>query len=183
MTDVTTTEASEPNKTIKDQPASPSCHSSHEQKPTNRYALLSVNDTVTNGGLNVTFVAIASEPKTYLEAMQSTHLKQWELAVYTEFAQLQKLGVFKVVDSLCNGRKAIGSRIVFREKRDRHSNLIKFKARIVAKGFSQIPGEDFSETFSSVAKFSTLRAFLSYVAFGLGSPSCRCHSCLLTRTT
>ena len=44
--------------------------------------------TVTNGGLNVTFVAIADEPKTYLEAMQSTYLKQWELAVCAEFAQL-----------------------------------------------------------------------------------------------
>ena len=56
-----------------------------------------------------------------------------------EFAQLQKLGVFKVVDSLSNGRRAIGSRIVFREKRDGHGNLIKFKARIVAKGFSTNP--------------------------------------------
>jgi len=48
---------------------------------------------------------------------------------------------------------------------DRHGNLIKFKARIVAKGFSQIPGEDFSEIFSSVAKFLTLCIFLSYMAF------------------
>ena len=53
-----------------------------------------------------------------------------------EYAQLQKLGVFEVVDGLPNGRKAIGSRIVFREKRDGHGNLVKFKARIVAKGFS-----------------------------------------------
>ena len=86
MTDVTTTEASKPNKTIKDQPAPPLYRSSRERKPTNHYALLSVDDTVTNGGLNVTFVAIAGEPKTYLEAMQSTHSKQWELAVCAEFA-------------------------------------------------------------------------------------------------
>ena len=32
------------------------------------------------------------------------------------------------------------------------------------KGFSQVPGEDFTETFSSVAKFTTLQAFLSIVA-------------------
>jgi len=86
MTDVTTTEASKPNKTIKDQPAPPLYCSSRERKPTNYYALLSVDDTITNGGLNVTFVAIAGEPKTYLEAMQSTHSKQWELAVCAEFA-------------------------------------------------------------------------------------------------
>jgi len=68
--------------------------------------------------------------------MQSINSKKWELAICIKFAQLQKLGVFKVVDSLPNGRKAIGSRIIFREKRDGHSNLIKFKAKIVAKGFS-----------------------------------------------
>ena len=59
----------------------------------------------------------------------------------------------------------MGSRIVFCEKQDGHGNLIKFKARIVAKGFSQIPGEDFTDTFSLVAKFSTLQIFLAYVAY------------------
>ena len=114
----------------------PLCHSTYEQKPINCYALLSINDTITNSSLNVAFVAIASELKTYLEAIQSINLKKWELAVCVKFAQLQKLGVFKVVDSLPNGREAIESRIIFQEKRDGHSNLIKFKARIVAKGFS-----------------------------------------------
>jgi len=54
----------------------PPCCSAHEQKPINHYALLSINDTVTNSGLNVAFVAIAGEPKMYLEAMQSTNLKK-----------------------------------------------------------------------------------------------------------
>jgi len=78
---------------------------------------------------------------------------------------LQKLGVFEVVDGLPKGRKAIGSCIVFRKKHDGHGNLIKFKACIVAKGFLQIPGEDFTNTFSSVAKFSTLWILLSYMAY------------------
>jgi len=73
-----------------------------------------------------------------------------------EYAQLQKLGIFEVVDGLPNGRKAIGNCIVFREKQDSHSNLVKFKACIVAKCFSQIPREDFTDTFLFVTKFSTL---------------------------
>jgi len=85
--------------------------------------------------------------------------------VKSEYAQLQKLDIFEVVDGLPNGRKAIGSHIVFREKRDSHDNLVKFKARIVAKGFSQIPREDFTNTFSSITKFSTLQIFLSYIAY------------------
>ena len=70
-----------------------------------------------------------------------------------------------MVDGLPKGKKAVGSRIVFCEKRDRHRNLIKFKACIVAKGFSQIPREDFTDTFSSITKFSTLRIFLAYVTY------------------
>jgi len=87
------------------------------------------------------------------------------LAVQSEFLQLRKLKVFEVVDELSKGRKAIDSRIVFREKYDEHGNLIKFKACIVAKGFSQVPGKDFTKTFSSVAKFLMLRTFFSYMAY------------------
>ena len=113
----------------------------------------------------VNIIAVTREPKTYQEAIQLPYSKQWEQAVKFEYAQLQKLGIFEVVNGLPNGRKAIGSCIVFHEKRDGHGNLVKFKACIVAKGFSQIPGEDFTDTFSSVTKFSTLWIFLSYIAY------------------
>jgi len=48
---------------------------------------------------------------------------------------LKKLGVFEWVNELLKGKKAIGSQIVFREKLNGHGNQVKFKARIVAKGF------------------------------------------------
>jgi len=139
--------------------------SGRERKTPSRFALMAIDDITTLGNVNFAFIAIAEEPKTYQEAIYSPHSKQWEQAIKSEFAQLQKLGVFEVVDGLPKGRKAVGSRIVFCEKRDGHGNLIKFKACIVAKGFSQIPGEDFTDTFSSVAKFSTLWIFLAYVAY------------------
>jgi len=60
------------------------------------------------------------------------------------------------VDKLPDSKKAVGSYIIFKEKLDEHSNHVKFKACIVAKGFSQVSGKDFSETFSSVAKFTAL---------------------------
>jgi len=85
----------------------------------------------------------------------------------SKYIQLQKLGVFEMVDELPNGRKAIGNCIVFHEKRDGYGNLVKFKAHIVAKGFSQIPREDFTDTFSFVTKFSTLQIFLSYIVLRL----------------
>jgi len=132
------------------------CCSSRECKIPSRFALITIDDIFTCDNSNIAFIAVTGEPKTYQEAIQSPYLKQWEQAVKSEYIQLQKLGVFKVVDGLPNGRKAIGSHIFFYEKRNGHSNLVKFKACIVAKGFSQIPGEDFTDIFLSVTKLSTL---------------------------
>jgi len=78
---------------------------------------------------------------------------------------LKKLSVFEWVDELPKEKKAIGSQIIFKEKLDRHGNWVKFKARIVAKGFLQVPGEDFTETFSLVVKFNTLWIFLTLATF------------------
>jgi len=56
--------------------------------------------------------------------------------------QLYKLDVFEVIDGLPKKRKTIDSKIVFYEKYDEHGNLLKFKAQIVVKGFSQVSGKD-----------------------------------------
>ena len=56
------------------------------------------------------------------------------------------------------------SKIVLKEKHDGDGNIVKLKARIVAKGFDQVPGQDYELTFASVAKFTTLRMLLSIVA-------------------
>lgn len=77
---------------------------------------------------------------------------------------LKSTGTFEWVEKVPKDRKTVGSRTVFKTKRDGDGIVTKRKARIVAKGFSQVPGIDFTETFSSVAKFTTLRTLLSIVA-------------------
>ena len=57
------------------------------------------------------------------------------------------------------GKKAVGSYIVFKKKLDEHNNYIKFKVCIVAKDFLQVLDKDYSETFSSIAKFTILGIF------------------------
>jgi len=109
-------------------------------------------------------VTFANEPRTYKEASNGPHSKEWEKAIDTEYRTLQITGTFEWVPKLPEGRKSIGSRIIFRLKRDGNGNITKYKARIVARGFSQIPGQDFTDTFSSVAKFTTLRTLLSTIA-------------------
>jgi len=68
------------------------------------------------------------------------------------------------VKNIPNGRKAVRSKIVLKEKHDGDGNIVKLKARIVAKGFDQVPGQDYELTFASVAKFMTLHTLLSIVA-------------------
>ena len=102
------------------------------------------------------FVTTMSEPRTLREALLSPHSKQWEKAVKSEFNQLVKAKVFDWIEHLSNDKKAVGSCIVFKEKLDGYEKHIKFKAWIVAQGFLQVPGLDFTETFSSVARFITL---------------------------
>jgi hypothetical protein len=62
-------------------------------------------------------------------------------------------GTWDIVD-LPKGRKAIGSKWVFKKKRDEQGNVTKYKARFDAKGFTQKKGVDFNETFAPVVKFT-----------------------------
>jgi len=66
---------------------------------------------------------------------------------------------------LLASKKAIGSHIIFKEKLDEHSNCVKFKVHIIAKDFLQVPSKNFSENFSSIAKFTILWVFLALTVY------------------
>lgn len=55
------------------------------------------------------------------------------------------------------GYEVISSRFILRNKYNQDGTLERRKARIVARGFSQRPGVDFSETFAPVARLSSIR--------------------------
>lgn len=65
---------------------------------------------------------------------------------------------------LSEGQNTVGSHIVFCMKCDGNESVIKYKACIITKGFSQAYGQDFMEIFSSIAKFTILQTLLSIVA-------------------
>ncbi|GKC24923.1 putative ribonuclease H-like domain-containing protein, partial [Tanacetum coccineum] len=80
----------------------------------------------------------------------------------------QALKVWIVVD-LPFGKKAIGTKWVFRNKSDERSIVVKNKARLVAQGFRQEEGIDYDEVFAPVARIEAIRLFLAFASF-LGFP-------------
>ncbi|GJX35671.1 retrovirus-related pol polyprotein from transposon TNT 1-94 [Tanacetum coccineum] len=63
------------------------------------------------------------------------------------------------------GKIAIGSKWVFRNKKDEHGTTTKNKARLVAQGYSQEEGIDYDETFAPVARMEAIRIFLAFSTY------------------
>ncbi|GKE23886.1 putative ribonuclease H-like domain-containing protein, partial [Tanacetum coccineum] len=72
--------------------------------------------------------------------------------------------VWKLVD-LPNGKRAIGTKWVFRNKKDERGIVIRNKARLVAQGHRQEEGIDYEEVFAHVARIKAIRLFLAYASF------------------
>nr|GEW79227.1 hypothetical protein [Tanacetum cinerariifolium] len=63
------------------------------------------------------------------------------------------------------GKRAIGSKWVFRNKKDERGIVIRNKARRVAHGHTQEEGVDYEEVFAPVARIEAIRLFLAYASF------------------
>ena len=90
--------------------------------------------------------------------------EKWYKAALEEIQSLVENGTFELVQ-LPPGRKAIGSRWVFKVKRNADGSIERYKARrVVAQGFAQRPGFDYTETFAPTPKWAALRAILALAA-------------------
>ncbi|GKB12534.1 putative ribonuclease H-like domain-containing protein, partial [Tanacetum coccineum] len=83
-------------------------------------------------------------------------------AMQDELVQLQK--VWTLVD-LPNDKRSIGTKWVFRNKKDERGIVIKNKARLVAQGYTQEEEIDYDEVFAPVARIEAIRLFLAYASF------------------
>jgi hypothetical protein len=99
------------------------------------------------------------EPTNFREVWFSTYLNEWIKAMNKELQALNENGTWKRVKRSMN-KNIISCRWVYKLKRNDDGSIQIFKARLVARGFTQVYDEDFNDTYSPVASKSTLRIFL-----------------------
>ncbi|GJX66295.1 putative ribonuclease H-like domain-containing protein [Tanacetum coccineum] len=85
-------------------------------------------------------------------------------AMQEELLQFKLQDVWTLVD-LPNGKRAIGTKWVFRNKKDEKGIVIRNKARLVAQGYTQEEWVDYNEVFAPVARIEAIRLFLAYASF------------------
>lgn len=100
------------------------------------------------------------EPTSYQEAINCPESEKWLEAMREELESIEKNETWFLTD-LPAGRKAVGCKWVFKLKFDETGRVSKYKARLVAQGFSQKYGIDFDEVFAPVANSVTFRMLLS----------------------
>ena len=100
------------------------------------------------------------EPTSVDEILSTPEKDCWLEAMEKEMTSLQDNDVWELVEPPQN-RKPVGSKWVFKAKTDADGHVERYKARLVAQGFSQKFGTDYDETFSPVARLESVRALIA----------------------
>ena len=103
------------------------------------------------------------EPQSLKEALEGPHAKQWMEAIKAEWDAIVERGTF-TLEMLPPGKRPVGCKWVFKVKTNTDGSLKRWKARLVAQGFTQIEGVDFRETYAPVSRFTTFRVLSAIAA-------------------
>ncbi|GJZ13536.1 putative ribonuclease H-like domain-containing protein [Tanacetum coccineum] len=101
------------------------------------------------------------EPKKVIQALKDP---SWIKAMQEELLQFKLQQVWTLVD-LLHVKRAIGTKWVYRNKKDKRGIVIRNKARLVAQGYTQKEGIDYDVVFALVARIEAIRLFLAYASF------------------
>ena len=89
---------------------------------------------------------------------------KWLIAMIEEFESLQKNQTWVLVERKPN-KKVVSCKQIFKQKQGAIENEpIRFKARLVARGYAQREGIDYIEVFSLVVKHTSIRVLMSIIA-------------------
>jgi hypothetical protein len=106
---------------------------------------------------HVSFLSM-SEPKFFEEASQDDN---WIRAMSEELDHIEKNNSWELVPRP-EDKNVIGSKWVFKNKMNEKGQVVRNKAILVCKGYEQVEGRDFDETFAPVARLEAIRMFLAY---------------------
>jgi hypothetical protein len=94
-------------------------------------------------------------PKTIEEAYSSLDADLWKEVVQSEMDSIMSNETWEVIDPPY-GCKSVGCKWVFKKKLRPDSTIEKYKARLIAKGYTQKEGEDYFDTYSPIARLMTI---------------------------
>ena len=103
---------------------------------------------------------VAFEPSSYEKA---TSQQVWREAMMEEYSSIMKNDVWEVV-SRPEGKSVVTSRWIYKIKHVADGSIDKFKAPFVVRGFSQVEGFDYEETFALIARYTSIRSIIPIAA-------------------
>jgi transposase InsO family protein len=109
------------------------------------------------------FALLTADPTSYQEAINRPDGHMWVGALRDEALSLKKACTYTLVPRPLD-RNVIGCKIVWKIKLGPNGEIIKYKARIVAKGYAQKYGVDYEDTYAPVVRYSSLRMIFSLSA-------------------
>jgi hypothetical protein len=106
--------------------------------------------------------AFVKEPSSFEEAINCEKKEDqdaWKIAIDKELSEMTKRGVWEVIDEKDepNDRRCIKNKLIFKMKRKRNGV---FRERLVACGYSQVPGVEFTESLAPVLNYVSFRLML-----------------------
>ncbi|XP_035227835.1 uncharacterized mitochondrial protein AtMg00820-like [Stegodyphus dumicola] len=105
--------------------------------------------------------AFQNDPETLEEALTSPDAEKWKLAMEEELENLKRNETWDIVPRP-EGRKVVKCKWVFKRKLNKDGQVERYKARLVARGYTQVEGIDYKETFSPVIKTKSIRTLLAF---------------------
>lgn len=106
-------------------------------------------------------IAEINPPSSFQEAMNSPEVEEWSKAIDEELEAHKRNETWTIVPRK-HDRKPIDSKWVFKTLRDTSGKIYRHKARLCARGFLQKEGLDYTETFSPVVRYDSLRVYLPW---------------------
>ena len=100
------------------------------------------------------------EPKNFEEANED---EDWIKAMNEELDQIEKNNTWDLVPRPTD-KNVIGSKWEFKNKMNGQGQIVSNKARLVCKGYAQVEGQDFDETFAPMEILEAMRMFISYAS-------------------